>query len=286
MLSTTRRRALAALAATTLAAGLAVAGAAPAQALAGSKVTLVGATASVAPNGGGRLVTFLPNLDVADPTTPGTAFIEFQTMDTCGAPYTETSQTIPVDHDGIYTITQAVPLHGYVRIYVHLSDGLGGQWDMPGNYAAWTDADILPSVTATITPDATVVGSGVVDLAAGTAMNTTSYEVYVDGTMIESHWVLWCDTDTFSFSGFAAGQVVEVKTSSANDAVLATLALPDLAAAVDDPPAPGGNGPAASADPSLAATGTDALPYLTVAALLLAAGAATVLLARRRRFAD
>ena len=41
MLSTTRRRALAALAATTLAAGLVVVGAAPAQALPGSAVTLI-----------------------------------------------------------------------------------------------------------------------------------------------------------------------------------------------------------------------------------------------------
>jgi LPXTG-motif cell wall-anchored protein len=169
-----------------------------------------------------------------------------------------------------------------VRIYVHLSNGLGGQTDIAGNYAAWTDADILPSMTATITPDPAVVGSGVVHVTGGTALNAHSYEVYLDGVPVHPHWVLWCDTDDFAYSGYAAGQTLQVRTSSANDAVLATLELPT--AALDDPPAPVGNAPAAG--PRLAATGVDALPYLTLAALLLAAGAATVLLARRRRFAD
>ena len=282
MLSNTRRRAIAALATLTLGGALVVVAASPAQALAGSQVTLVGATTSIAPSGGGRLVTFLPNLDVADPTTPGTAFIEFETLDTCGSPYTVTNQTIPVDHDGIYTIPQAVPLQGHVRIYVHLSNGLGGQWDMAGNYGAWTVADILPSMSATITPDPGIVGSGVVHLTGGTALNSHSYEIYVDGVFKYSHWVLWCDTDNFSYSGYSAGQTLEVRTSSASDAVLATLALPDLAV---NPPAPGGNAPPANGDPNLAATGVDALPYLTLAALLLAAGAAAVLMANRRRFA-
>lgn len=281
MLSTTRRRALAALAATTLAAGLAVAGAAPAQALTGSQVTLVNAvtlSASVVPNGAGRLLTILPDLDVADPLNPGNLVVKFETQDTCNAPYTVTTQSIGVPNDGVYTITEPVPLHGYVHITFSLSNGAGGQNDI-GPFAAWTDADILPNVSATITPDPAVEGAGVVDLTGGTALNATSYEVYLDGTMIHSHWVLWCGTDTFPYSGFSAGQTLEVRTSSANDAVLATLALPDLT--VINPPAPGGNAPAANG--GLAATGVDALPFLAIAALLLAAGVATVLIARRRR---
>ena len=62
--------------------------------------------------------------------------------------------------------------------------------------------------------------------------------------------------------------------------VLATFVIPQLPTQAIDPPARPPPG-----DPSLAVTGVDALPYLTIAALLLAAGAAAVLMARRRRFA-
>ena len=278
MLSTTRRRALAALAATTLAAGLAVAGAAPAQALAGSVVTLDNLTGVFTPTGAGRDLALSATLDVTDPASPGTIVFTIETITGCLIPVTTSQQTLSnIDHDDTYVFSVSVPASGIVRVSWETSDGLGGQTPLQGSYPFWEVSAIPGSVSATLAPNLTTEGTGVITFSVGTALAGYDLDIYVDGVFVASTNVGYCSTKDFGYSSFAAGQTIEVRNILTGSTALASFTIPQL----PTPPAPGGNAPAANG--GLAATGVDALPFLTIAALLLAAGAATVLIARRRR---